>query len=207
MLKNFKIGLRLGLGFGIILVLLVIVGGYSLRVVHSLHDRVELLTTDRIMKLEESYRVKDNLNIIALGLRNMLLEDDKGKQNAELERVLASRKIIADILEKLKNAARLEAGKALIQKIMDARANYIKHYDAYMELIKAGQMDAAKKMLMIEVQEAQRQYMATVDDFIDRQIKSSEKEGHEAADEAGTATMVVGGTMAVALIRVSSWQS
>jgi len=74
MLKNFKIGLRLGLGFGIILVLLVIVGGYSLTVVRSLHDRVELLTTDRIMKLEESYRVKDNLNIIALGLRNMLLE-------------------------------------------------------------------------------------------------------------------------------------
>ena len=200
MLKNFKIGSRLSLGFGIILVLMMIVGGYSLTVVTSLHDEVDNLVTDKMVKTELGNQIMDNLNIIARVLRNIIIDDNKDHQSAELQRIAESRKAIGDILEQLKKTVKSDSGKAALTKIVDLRIIYVKHTEAYMELVKAGQIDPAKKMLFAEVREAQKNYMAGVEEFIDHQTKSAEKVGTTAAREANRATTVIIVMVAIALI-------
>jgi len=199
MLKNFKIGSRLSLAFGIILILMLIVGGYSLTVVTSLHEEIDDLVTNRMVKTQQGYQIDENLNIIARGLRNLILDDNKDHQNDELQRIAKCRKAIADILDQLKKTAVTDEGKAILAKVTDARLIYVKHTEAYIELVKTGQIDPAKKMIFAEVRESQRNYMAAVEEFIDRQVKSADKIGANAASQAKSATIVIAIMMAVAL--------
>ncbi len=62
MLKNFKIGSRLSLGFGIIMVLMLIVGGYSLTVISSLNDDIEQLVSVKMLQLDQAYQINDHLS-------------------------------------------------------------------------------------------------------------------------------------------------
>jgi predicted PurR-regulated permease PerM len=54
MLKNFKIGSSLCLAFGIILVLLMIVGGSAIRQIRSLDSRIDTVVNDRMVKLAQT---------------------------------------------------------------------------------------------------------------------------------------------------------
>ena len=80
MLKNFKIGSRLGLAFGLILALLMMVGGYALKEIHSLNGKIEQLVTENIVKAEEANKIIDQLNVIARALRNLIIDDNKEHQ-------------------------------------------------------------------------------------------------------------------------------
>ena len=84
MLKNFKIGTRLSLGFGILLVLMLVVGGYGIISIKALDGDITLLVEDRMVKVEQANTIIDNVNIIARALRNIIIDDDKGRQADEL---------------------------------------------------------------------------------------------------------------------------
>ena len=65
MLKNFKIGTRLSLGFGILLVLMLVVGGYGIKSIKALHEEIDLLVEDRMVKVEQANTIIDQINIVA----------------------------------------------------------------------------------------------------------------------------------------------
>ena len=76
MLKNFKIGTRLCLGFGILLVLMLVVGGYGIKSIKALHEEVDLLVEDRMVKVEQANAIIDQINIVARAIRNMIIDDN-----------------------------------------------------------------------------------------------------------------------------------
>ena len=200
MLKNFKIGSRLTLGFGIILVLLMIVGGYSLTVITSLHDEVSELVTDEMVKTELANEITENINVIARGLRNIIIDDSKDRQGDELRRIAECRKKIAEILEQLKKTVVADAGKVALSKVVDTQTIYVKHIEAYMELVKAGKIDTARPMLFAEIREAQKNYLAATEELVDSQAKAAETVGTNAARQAKMATEVVSIMVVIALI-------
>ena len=79
MLKNFKIGTRLSLGFGILLVLMLVVGGYGIKSIKALHEEIDLLVEDRMVKVEQANAIIDQINIVARAMRNMIIDDNKGE--------------------------------------------------------------------------------------------------------------------------------
>ena len=79
MLKNFKIGTRLSLGFGILLVLMLVVGGYGIKSIKALHEEIDLLVEDRMVKVEQANTIIDQINIVARAVRNLIIDDNKGK--------------------------------------------------------------------------------------------------------------------------------
>jgi methyl-accepting chemotaxis protein len=200
MLKNFKIGSRLSLGFGIVLVLMMIIGGYSLTIVNSLDSNIDNLVTDRMVKTEQGGQILNNLNVIARALRNIIIDDNKDHQNDEIRRIGESRKMIADILEQLKKTIVTSEGKAILAKVVDARTIYVKQTEAYMELVKTGQIDQAKKVLLTDVRESQKNYMAAVEEFVDRQKGAATKVATSAARDATSAKIFIGVIMAIALV-------
>jgi len=200
MLKNFKIGSRLSFGFGLIMVLMMIVGGYSLKVINSLHSEVNLLIADNMVQTEQGNQIIENLNIIARGLRNIIIDDNKQHQSEELQRIATSRKEIADILEKLDKVLDKGSDDAkFLKKIIELRTIYVKDSEAYMDLIKTGQVDSAKKILLNEVRISQASYMAAVKEFITLQTKQAEESGKHAANASSTATWIISVLLAIAL--------
>ena len=201
MLKNFKIGSRLSFGFGLIMVLMLIVGGYSLKLINSLHGEINLLITDNMVQIEQGHHIKDNLNIIARGLRNIIIDENKQAQNEEFQRIDKSRKAIADILEQLDKVLVKGSDEGmLLKKVIDLRIIYIKDSVAYMEFIKAEQIESAKKVLFHEVRTSQKNYMEAVDEFVALQKKMADELGKQAANLSGTGKIIITALLAMALI-------
>ena len=202
MLKNFKIGTRLSLGFGILLVLMLAVGGYGIKSVKALHEEIDLLVEDRMVKVEQANSIIDNVNVIARSLRNIIIDDDKGRQADELRRIAEARKTAGELFETLSRTIKSEKGLAIVKKGADLRTLYVRSSEAYMELVKSGQVEPAKKMLLAEVRDTQRNYMAGIEEIITFQTELAKKAGKEAAIDAGSATTLIG-TLLIASLALS----
>ena len=200
MLKNVKIWVRLGLGYGIIMLLLLVVVGFSIMKISSLKDAVVTITDDRIPKMEESNTITDNLNIIARGLRNVVLDTSKNVQEAEFKRIQESRQTISNSLAKLQNTITSDKGKDILKKLTNARSLYIEKTDTYIGLVKDGQFDKAKEMLFRDVRESQKTYLATSDELDAYQVSLTKQSGLEAKAIAHQSIITVSVLMVVALL-------
>ena len=191
MLSNWKIGTRLGLGFGILLLLMLAVGLYGIRSVQGLHVEIDLLIKDRMVKVEQANAMIDNLNVIARALRNLVIDDNKDHQADETRRIIEARKIIGDLLESLSQTITSESGVAMIRQIKELRQTYTRHTDAYMELIKSEQTLKAKMLLLSDIREVQRNYLKSLEDLINFQTEMANKAGNAAADDAKAAMRLI----------------
>ena len=121
MLKNMKIGPRLGFGFGVIMVLMVIVGSFSIYEINQMNNKIDLMVNDRFPKTIQANNIIDNMNIIARALRNIVIDTSRDNVEAELKRIADSRKLITDTIEKLTQTVTTEKGKAILAKISAIR--------------------------------------------------------------------------------------
>ena len=204
MLKNMKIGPRLGFGFGILMVLMLIVGTLSIFKINGLNDSIDKMVHDRFPKTVQSNDIISNINIIARALRNIVIDDSKATVDAELKRVAESRKIVADNLEKLKATVKSEKGKAIMAKIDAIRPVYVKETEQYMDLVRNGKVEQAKAMLLTSIRASQRTYLEAVEELIHFQTKIMEEGGKEAAADAKSAqTMIIALLVAAMILGVA----
>jgi methyl-accepting chemotaxis protein len=211
MLKNFKIGSRLCIAFGIILVLLMIVGGSAIRQIKSLDSQLDMLVNDRMVKLTQTNIIIDLINGHVLRLRNILIDDNKDNRSRELQWMADAGKKATEIYEQLNKNIQSEQGIALLSKITQIRAEYRKLVGAYVKLIETGQIDQAKKMLLSEIQQAQKLYVEDFYELITLQEEEAKEAGREARLTAGKTvtfiatllgvTLTLGIVLAIVIIR------
>jgi methyl-accepting chemotaxis protein len=191
MLKNFKIGSRLGLAFGLIMALMIIVGGYAIKEIKSLDADIDLLVNDRMVKLEQANTIVDNINLLARVLRNIVIDDNKDHQAEEMRRIAEARKKVGELMAELDRTVKSEKGVALLTRIKGFRTQYIQSTETYMELVRAGQIDQAKKMLLTEIRQVQRSYMESLEELIALQNDSAKELGNAAGDSASAAATII----------------
>ena len=75
-----------------IMVLMLISSGSAISHIKSLESYLIRLVKDRIAKAEQTNQLLGNINIIARGLRSILIEDNHGHKNNEIQRIAESRK-------------------------------------------------------------------------------------------------------------------
>ena len=198
MLYNVKIGIRMILEYSFIILLLLIVGGYSLFVIQSLAQKVDVLVYDRMVKSEQATTVIDNLNIIARGLRNIIIDTSEDSQAWELRRISDSRKKIQDSLDQLKMTIRTYKGVEILGKVTESREVYTRDTKYYMMLITSQRIEEAKRVLLTEVRASQRAYMESVEELIDYQKKLARESGDEASSLAQSSPPILSLLMAMA---------
>jgi methyl-accepting chemotaxis protein len=179
---NMKVGTRLGLGFGAVILLLVIIAGMSIREIRGLGNDIDGMVTDKFPKTVMANNILDNINVIARAMRNSLLETDNTKIAKELERIEEARGDIKKNIDELEKTVASPTGKALFAKIVDARQKYIGGQNKFIELEKAGNYDEAKTLLLEEIRATQREYTNAVKALSEHQIESMNKTGKEAKD-------------------------
>ena len=194
MLTNMKIGTRLILAFGLILLLLVINGGLSFRMIEQLDVDITTLAEDRMPKVELANEIVDNINIIARVLRNIVIDTSKETQQAELPRLEKARATIGKNIETLQKTSKSKEGIAKAQTLADARTAYISITDQYIEHVKKGEIDKAKGMLLTTLRAAQSKYFTACEELIvyqGNQAKEAAKEAGESASRAETLIIIL----------------
>ena len=191
MLKNMKIGLRLGLSFGLILAALAAVGAYAISRVSSLNAAIEVVVSDRMVKVRQSNVLINNTNIAARSMRNMILLEDPAKVKEEqvrLDEVSAANTKTYDSLE---STVTDNDGKKLLATASEARKSYADARKKTIELILQSQKSEATALLFGELRITQAAYLKAIEELIAYQTNLAQDDGKAAALDAATLERVL----------------
>ncbi len=88
MFKNMKIGTRLGLGFGLVLLLLSVIAFVGITRLSAVQDNFDVVVNENNVKIKAISNMRDSLNISARSVRNMIILDNTEDKNSEYQRIL-----------------------------------------------------------------------------------------------------------------------
>src|SRR5512145_1726692 len=120
MFKNLKIGTRLGLGFGLVLLLLVVISATALLRITNLASATGLIVDDRLPKIEMINEVQENTLNIGRAIRNVILATDVNFEKGQLEIIVQLRKHNEEILDRLRPSITHPKGKELFEQVVTA---------------------------------------------------------------------------------------
>ena len=203
MFKNLKIGVRLGVGFLFVQVLMLVLGVVAYTRFVTIGTGTELLVNDRYPKTASANKVISAVNVTARGLRNLLLDTNPERNKAEMQRMADQRQIITDELTKLDKEIKSDKGRDLLKKIQETRSTYLASQTKVLELISTGKRESAVELLLTEVRATQGNYIRSVETLITFQDDLMKKTGTD-ADELIDATKTLIITLIIVAFVLSS---
>ena len=182
-LANLKVGVRLGLGFGVVLVLLSVITVIAISRLATMDGNMSLLVNDRYPKTVTANDITNQLNRIARSMRNVLIMDKPEDIKKELERIDVSRGHIKEDIEKLEKTITSEKGKELLKNVTDIRAKYVLIQERFLKIAVDGKKDDARNLLLGELRPAQLAYFDGLQKLIEYQGQLMTDTGTKAAED------------------------
>ena len=131
MLKDMKIGMRLGVGFTFVLVLMVVLSLNSIFRIGNIASSTDALAYENLPKIELVGDIQQNSMNIRLIVRNMLLSNDKSFVKSQIESIAKIRKANTESFEKLQSMIKSKEGKNLVEQVIAARTKYVRRAPTY----------------------------------------------------------------------------
>ena len=180
MFANMKIGVRLALGFGVTLLLLVVIAVVSITRLGTLKTEIEDIVNDKYPKAIQAIDIVRAMNQVAIINRNLLLVTDPAENQKQIARQVEQRKIITDNVQKLEETIQSDAGKRLLATMLDAREKFVGELEKFLGMIQRGERDVALTHLYADVVPANDVYVGTIRKLIDFQDELMVKAGKDA---------------------------
>lgn len=179
MFKNLRIGVRLGIGFGLMVLLLATISVIAYLRLMQINSNIGDVINDKFPKTVLANDVVDQINVIARALRNSLLVKPDEAQK-EIDRVTDARKIISEKLDKLDKLIQSADGKKALANVMDARKLYVEDQNHFLELQKAGKRDEAIELMVVKMRKTQGDYIKAVSELVAFQSALMKTTGEDA---------------------------
>lgn len=126
-LSSLKVRTQMGLGFGIVLLLLLIISLLAFSRLATLDRRLICWSKIDTQKRYMPNNVINQVNQVARSTRNILLLTDQNKINSEYEAIAEARKEISENLDKLDQSIKNEDARAKFKIVTEARKGYVKN--------------------------------------------------------------------------------
>ncbi|MBJ6802734.1 methyl-accepting chemotaxis protein [Geomonas propionica] len=199
-LSGVKLRTRLGIAFAVVMVLMTVVGGYSINRMAAFDREVSTLIEDKWPKTVALNDLKSQVNVVARGLRNMVILQDPQEVQKEEKRIGESLQAVDQRIEELKKSAHSDAGKVALKEVVEARAVYQEAQHHVVATIKAGGKDKAGQELIGSMRKAQSAFFGAIDKMLSHQDKEMVRVGEESKQMIDQGRMVVVGLLVVAVI-------
>ena len=101
MFRDMKIAVRLGLGFSLVIMLLLVIAATGIAKLGNMNESLDRIVSDRYAKVAMANTINEESANIGRYLRNMLLVKDQEQVKQEISKLQESAKVISDNLDKL----------------------------------------------------------------------------------------------------------
>ncbi len=172
MFMNMKIGVRMGLGFGAVLVLMVGVVWIGISRLDSVNVLTDRIVAKDWVKASLANDAADMVNDNARANMELLIVTDNEKMRKIFDRIESNKSKITAVLEKLDGLVYKAEGKALIEKIREKRKPYVASFGKIAKLVqeKNGR-EGATKVMEAETLVHLNEFVAAIDEFVKFQAK------------------------------------
>lgn len=192
--KNMKVGKRLGIGFGLLIVSLIAVGTVAVLELNSINAQVTELVSNRMVKVQLLTEYKDNLNAIARVFRNVALITEKKDAGIEANRIAPLRARNREILAALEKTIILPKARELLNVINDIGGSYSQRVDEVVKLGIRGKPEdtaAATAIIVGDLRVKQGVLFKTVDEFLALQQSIANEIGAKASRSVASTITIV----------------
>lgn len=206
-MNNLKVGMRLGLGFALVVALLVvvaIVGATRLGTVDAMTIEV---VRNRLPKVLTVNKLVDNMHVATQAVRNMLLTSDSAVMARENQAIDALAKSNSEGLAELDKTVTSAEGKTRLKAVVEARGAYLATLTEIRNLAMSGRKSEATALLFGPMQGHQERYVAAFQALNEFQIEQTTKSGKEADDIYHQALWIISliSALAVLAAAVVAW--
>jgi len=203
MLRNLKIAGRLGLGFGSVVALLLILAVVSVQRLAGVNEQTRLILDDRYVKYVLVQEVVKNSLDNARQFRNMLIATSEAESEKAHRVAETNRTEIAEGLGKLQKLVTLERGRQLLKDISDKRVIAESKYEPFYALARSDRK-AAADYLRTELVPANEAFWTVLEALAQYQSELMDNAGDEAAASyESTRTLVISVAVAAVLVSIA----
>lgn len=180
MFNNMKVGVKLGLGFAVVLILLLAVTTISLFRLMSINESLDDIVHNKWPKVVLLQNGLAGVNDIAVGARDIVLAEGQDAAQKSKERILNGRANIGKAWETLQPMITQPKGKEMFSGILDAREHYILAQNQILKLVDEGKKAEARAYLVNEFRNAASEYRLRLNALIKYQGELMEETGKTA---------------------------
>jgi methyl-accepting chemotaxis protein len=179
MFKNLKIGARLGLGFGVVLLMMIVLGTVGAMNMVNMHQTTERIVTKDVVKEEMAAAVDAGALRNARRLLEIMLTDDPKQIVPLKERMQTHAAEVTEALNKLGELVYLEEGRKLLAEIRRTREAYVASFTKAVRLAEDGERQAAVAMVSKETLPALEAMTKPIEELVALQKKLMHEAGIE----------------------------
>lgn len=142
-LASLKVGTRLGVGFGLLLLFVTVLGVVGLNRMAFLQENIDQIVNQNFVKIELANTMRDAVRYQAVALRDVVLQEDLAFKKKELKLMREARKkyrAAEEELDKMISSTdagtyltKIKSGEAVVQPLVDETIDFSlndKHIDA-----------------------------------------------------------------------------
>ena len=189
--SNWKLGTRLALGFGLLLMLLATLATLAISRLNANNETISNILDDRYVKVMLAQSMQFEVNVQARFLRNAIIAgDDKGAVSEFLDKVAEAVKKNDAYQTKLDSMINTPEGRELFKNLIDKRAKYGAARNVTIQLVKDGKMAAAGSYMLKELSPPQNEFFAALATMSDFQQELMRRDGEKAAADGKSAIFI-----------------
>ena len=166
-----RVGVRLGLGFALVILAGLVVALLGRIELNSIEKEMRLLVNDRVVKVGQLNRIKDNLNEVANAVNNIATSSDPQQMQAEKQSIEEIRRKTSPLMQALTASVQSAEGRALMEKLTQVRGPYNANIDEIMAAAMAVNGEPVSPELLRKSRPFLQGYLQALDNLIAHQEK------------------------------------
>jgi len=198
--SDMKIGVRLGAAFCVIVLMMLIIGGFAITRMGQLDTQIGNLVEDKFPKTVLLNDIDRQVNLVARAIRNIIIIGSGDEIAKEEKRITEAREKISKSLDELAKIVRSDTGKAHLKSVTDARDTYIRALNETIRLINSGDKEKARQEMLSSLRAAQNAYLVSIEKMNEYQTKEVEKVAKQADENVMQTRIIIIGVLAAATI-------
>ena len=186
--SNIKVGVRLGLGFALVILAGLVVALLGRIELNSIDKEMSHLVNDRVVKVGQLNRIKDNLNEVAHAVNNIVASSNQQQMQAEKQKIEVIRNKTTPLMQTLSSSIQSADGRALMEKVRQIRDPY----NANIDEITAAALASYGEPVNAELLHKSRVLLVSYLEALDSMIALQEEKMSESAQTVQNATVFTG---------------
>jgi len=205
-LKQLKIGQRLALGFGLVMVLLSVVLATGIQKLQAMDTLLVKVVEGNNVRIESANNMRDSLRRISIAVRDMTIVSDEAQMQEQSKTIATAREAYDKAESTLAAMLITEEGKTLQARIGTARNVALPLIAKGEALAAANDLEGGRDFLLSQMGPAMRAWNAEIDAMVKFQADRNAEDqvhGRSAYTQAMALMLGVGGFSLVAAVLVA----